>query len=245
MVRGTVALVVVPLLVYYFVGYLNHRTTVGPDSVYVPAEPVTDPAQASPDADEYANGWGPDRDTFTISVPAAYAVLNSITDNPAYGDERNFTRIRKVGDPAATFSDDLAACSGTAIEVYLFFDNNAADNLASSAATIHGLTVTVATPAKAGHRTGLQTVLNAKNARSVWDGAQVRCDSEEVQLTYIPGTARLYSHFAQGVPLNDEGFTGGHGLIGSLGADGELPVGSKDGKYLGSGYVLFQMLVTR
>lgn len=41
-----------------------------------------------------AYAWGPSRDTYTIENPASHNVFNSITDNPDYGDERNFLRVR-------------------------------------------------------------------------------------------------------------------------------------------------------
>ncbi len=34
--------------------------------------------------------YGPERETFTIEKPASYITFNSITNNPNYGDERNF-----------------------------------------------------------------------------------------------------------------------------------------------------------
>ena len=41
--------------------------------------------------------WGPERPTYTWQKPADHATMNSMTNNPAIGDERNFVRIRKVG----------------------------------------------------------------------------------------------------------------------------------------------------
>lgn len=47
--------------------------------------------------------WGPTRDTYTFAQPAPHdkVVFNSITDNPDFGDERNFFRTRALC-PVAT-----------------------------------------------------------------------------------------------------------------------------------------------
>ena len=42
-----------------------------------------------------AQAWGPERTTYTNEVPASRAVFNSITNNAAVGDEREFVRIRE------------------------------------------------------------------------------------------------------------------------------------------------------
>lgn len=38
-----------------------------------------------------ALAWGPERTTFNTENPAPFNTLNSIIDNPNYGDERNFS----------------------------------------------------------------------------------------------------------------------------------------------------------
>ena len=53
-----------------------------------------------------ALAWGPERPTYTIEKPADHVTFNSITNNPAYGDERNFVRIKEAGAPASAYSDD-------------------------------------------------------------------------------------------------------------------------------------------
>ena len=40
--------------------------------------------------------WGPSRQTFTTAQPADYITFNSIVDNPAHGDERNFVQVREA-----------------------------------------------------------------------------------------------------------------------------------------------------
>lgn len=47
--------------------------------------------------DNYASvilaGWGPERPLYSLQETADHAVFNSMTDNPAIGDERDFVRI--------------------------------------------------------------------------------------------------------------------------------------------------------
>ena len=41
-------------------------------------------------------GWGPERKMFTMSNPGTYPSINSISDNPTIGDERDFLRIGEI-----------------------------------------------------------------------------------------------------------------------------------------------------
>ena len=77
--------------------------------------------------DLYNGGWGPAHETFSGSSPASHAVLNSMTDNPAIVDERNFVRLRAAG--VGTYRDFLRVKPGDQIELSIYFSNNAADNL--------------------------------------------------------------------------------------------------------------------
>ena len=45
-------------------------------------------------------GGPANRPTFTSANPADHVVFNAITDNPVYGDERNFVLIREAGQGA-------------------------------------------------------------------------------------------------------------------------------------------------
>ena len=56
--------------------------------------------------------WGPSRQTFTTANPASYVTFNSITDNPAYGDERNFVRAKESSTSNQNYSDSVALTPG-------------------------------------------------------------------------------------------------------------------------------------
>ena len=75
--------------------------------------------------------WGPERTTYTNESPAPYATFNSITNNAAVGDERNFVRIGEANstDP---YTDEIEVVPGKEYEVYIYYHNNAASNTNSS-----------------------------------------------------------------------------------------------------------------
>ena len=52
-----------------------------------------------------AMAWGPSRATYTIEKPADRVTFNAITNNPNYGDERNFVIARKTTDAANQWKD--------------------------------------------------------------------------------------------------------------------------------------------
>lgn len=74
--------------------------------------------------------WGPERDVVHWDTPADYRTINSIVDNPSFGDERNFVRIRKVGE--AKFLDSVKLVAGEKYEVEIYFHNNASLSLNKS-----------------------------------------------------------------------------------------------------------------
>ena len=71
--------------------------------------------------------WGPERPTYTNESPASYATFNSITNNVAVGDERNFVRIGEAGstDP---YVNEIEVVPGKEYEVYIYYHNDAASN---------------------------------------------------------------------------------------------------------------------
>src|SRR5687768_17211594 len=40
--------------------------------------------------------WGPDRPTYTMENPAPHVTFNSMTNNPNYGDEREFVTVKDL-----------------------------------------------------------------------------------------------------------------------------------------------------
>lgn len=82
-----------------------------------------------------AYAWAPSRNTYTIQNPAPGNTFNSIIDNPNYGDERNFLRIRDQNssywnnESRNGWTDTMEVLPGHAYDVKLYMNNAAADNL--------------------------------------------------------------------------------------------------------------------
>lgn len=79
--------------------------------------------------------YGPERATFTQANPASYVTFNSITDDPSYGDERDFFRVRDTSTNES-FRDSESLVAGRTYEAQIFFHNNAASNLNASGAGV-------------------------------------------------------------------------------------------------------------
>lgn len=206
--------------------------------------PISTPGpESSSEPGPFNNGgYGPERDTFTMETAAPYAVLNSITDHPDVGDERNFLRLR-VDDPRSKYQDFAGANPGDEILVSIFVSNDASNLLASSAATIHGLTCQLVLPAS-GHEIAISALLSGKNVMTVWNGARVVSNATgSIGIEVVPGSATfktvdgefvLPDSFAQGEPT----------LLGQSALDGELPVGmNAAGMQQGQGYIVFRIRV--
>lgn len=198
-------------------------------------------AAASP---ENPDGWGPERETFTMKNPATYAVLNSITDNPQYGDERNFTRVRKSGS-SDNYGDLVRAEIGEVATVLAYVGNNCSDNLAGPAATIHGLWAQFQNK-QVGTDLWFQILIGGNNATSVYNGASV-LTVKPARLSVVGGTAMMYTASSPtGFRLDSELIDGaGKVPLGQDKPDGEFPVGrSSDGQIgYGTGYFTFDVRV--
>jgi len=140
--------------------------------------------------------WGPEREVFWWETGTPYVSINSVSDNPVIGDERNFVRVRKVGDPK--FVDEVTLVVGQQYEVEIYFHNNASRTLNPSGAGIaDGVRVSSILPAfVAKGTTGeISAVITAANTipSSVWDEAFVKATSD-VYLRFVPGSAIIHSN---------------------------------------------------
>lgn len=152
-----------------------------------------------------ALAWGPERTTYTNEVPADHATFNSITNNVAVGDERNFVRVRELGKDD-TYKDEAEIVPGKEYEVYVYYHNNAASN---TNATGFGMATNVraasAYPTKlgVGERGMISGIIswsyvtpddpdNAKEGK-VWDEAYATTQYEGVVLRYKTGSAKIHN----------------------------------------------------
>jgi hypothetical protein len=193
---------------------------------------------------EYSGGWGPDRPTFTWQTPAPYAVLNSISNNPGHGDEREFVQVRQSKSPNGTFANIVRAEPGDELTVYVFVMNDAGDNLANSAATIHDLRARLFLE-RGDKDVSLAVTLIAANAKDVWDGASV-VSSAPIDLSFVPGSVNVTSRDSVYTADDDEMFESKDGmLLGYQQQDGLMPVGwAENGTNEFSFYVMFKVRVS-
>lgn len=187
--------------------------------------------------------WGPDRPTFTMAHPADHVTFNSITDNPAHGDERNFVQIRNVTDNGK-FGENVTLTPGDEYEVYVFYHNNASTELNDAAHNYAGIAKNTSMRAElpatvaAGVNGRINGYVSASNAspQQVWDEAYANNPtSAAIALRIVPGSAKITSNGAvNGKTLPDALFTTGTAL-GYDALDGNVP-----GCTQYSGYVTYR-----
>ena len=180
------------------------------------------------------HAWGPSREVFTIEKPASYITFNSITNNPAYGDERNFVRVKEASANDSAYSDLTKIVAGKEYEVYLYYHNNAAANLNLVAENTR---VRMQLPAVVNGNTKSNGFIKADNAKpvEVWDDTVLTSDSP-VSIQYVAGSATIHSRGAvNGQKLSDSIVTDQGALVGYSALDGKLPGCSEF-----AGYVTFR-----
>jgi len=184
--------------------------------------------------------WGPDRPTYTTANPANHVTFNSITDNPAYGDERIFVRIKEAGAANSTYGDDATLVGGKEYEVYVYYHNNAKSSLnASGAGVAKDVKLRMEMPAtvKAGQTAAINGYISASNATpgTVYDETGGTASSD-IALRYVPNSAVIHNFGASnGQKLPDTMMTTG----ASLGFDSLNGVVPGCNEY--SGYVVFRI----
>lgn len=181
--------------------------------------------------------WGPDRPTYTIAHPADHITFNSITDNPDYGDERNFVRIKDASDTSAgNWKDQIAVQPGKEYLVQMYVHNNAASNLNLVAQNTRVMANVPNTTGKSVQIDGFITADNASPTR-IWDQAVFTGDNN-FNLTYVNGSTKMYNNvFGQtGTTLSDSIVTSQGALVGYDKLDGKIP-----GCFQYSAYVSFKV----
>lgn len=115
------------------------------------------------------------RPTFTTDTPPNYQVLNSITDDPIIGDEREFVRI--YDDEGTEYIDEITLEPNRIYEVRIYYHNNCAnsnntldntrcsatlpESISSNPALLHGkLTCNAEFPAPKGYEDTIQLRAN-------------------------------------------------------------------------------------
>lgn len=143
--------------------------------------------------------WGPERPTYTNAKPADHATFNSITDNAAVGDERDFVRIEEKNS-GRPYSSEIILEPGKQYEVYIYYHNDASETYNDKDHGYVGIARDVRLSSsfpdqlaakERGAVTGRITASNTEPA-AVWDEAYVTA-KEAVTLHYVTGSAKIYN----------------------------------------------------
>ncbi|MDR1033053.1 MAG: DUF11 domain-containing protein [Candidatus Nomurabacteria bacterium] len=195
------------------------------------------------------SAWGPaSRPTFTIEKPADYVTFNSITNNPKYGDERNFAHIKESGASDSTYTNKITLKAGQEYTIFAYYHNNAASNLnAGGTGIAHGAYIKAELPAvvnKGATNAGSNIFIGASNAKpnQVFDNIYfANGTGADITLRYVQGSAVL-TNFKSDTDNTLRTFKLSDSIVGSgasIGWDsmnGDLP-----GCNRYSGYVTFKI----
>ncbi len=183
--------------------------------------------------------WGPDRTTFTTAKPADYITFNSITDNPAHGDERNFMQVREASASNTTYADEISLSAGKEYVVYMYYHNNAAVNLNLVATGTYAKAQIPAVVPNGSTGTKANGFVGASNAKptEVWDDISFKNSTGgDIALRYVPNSATIHSFGkVDGMKLSDNIVTSG-ATLGYNALDGKIP-----GCNEFAGYVTFRI----
>lgn len=196
-----------------------------------------------------AFAWGPERDTYTIQSPADHATFNSITDNTAVGDERNFVRIGEA-ESNEPYSDEIEIVPGKEYEVYIYYHNDAAtDTNGSGYGVATGVKLSSAYPIniEKGERGMVSGIImwsyvdprdDQIYEGKVWDEAYITTKSDGVTLKYKADTAIIHNAGEMnGAVLPEKLFTEDGTLIGYNKLQGTIP-----GCAEYSGYITYTLI---
>ena len=140
--------------------------------------------------------WGPDRPTYTMAHPSDHVTFNSITDNPNYGDERQFVTVKDLTAGTSTLNS-IDLVEGHEYQAYIYIHNNASDTLnASGVGIAKGVKVQSKMPSTVNGSASVAGYVYASNAspKEVYDTADLK-SSKAVTLEYIPGSASIVTHY--------------------------------------------------
>ena len=181
--------------------------------------------------------WGPARDTYTVEKPADHIVFNSITNNPVYGDERQFASIKDASNTAAGgWQSTVNAEAGKEYLVRVYVHNNASDKLGLVATNTR---VMAALSTATGTSVPITTYVSADNASPKEVYADVKLTSaQNFNIAYVPGSAMFYNNVTgqAGRAVSDTLVNGTGALVGYNANDGKVP-----GCFQYAGYLTFKV----
>jgi hypothetical protein len=186
-----------------------------------------------------ASAWGPaSRETFTIEEPPSHVVFNSITNNPAWGDERGIVQIKESDEPDSAWRSGITLQPGKSYDVRAYYHNNAsasANGLSFDGPGVaRGAYAQVVFPGYVDGEEFVSFILGAENAqhfnaagqdlgREVFGNITLRSE-QGLNVRYVDGSARLHNSFGT-FELPMELFGADGTLIGYDTMNGIIPGG--------------------
>jgi len=197
---------------------------------------IVQPIEESRNGIQEESLWGPNRPVFTWASRAQYATINSITDNPAFGDERSFVQIRDINNPH--YLDEIEIAHGHIYEICIYYHNGADPATVGKKAIgiADGLAVKSTFPSslKAGERQVAKATIFASDIEpnAVWDGVYMH-SSQDLHLQYVPGTAIIHNRGKlNGSSFGPDYLFGDGALLGYNKISGLLPGGEEYAGYV-------------
>lgn len=168
--------------------------------------------------------WGPSRTTYTVAHPADKITFNSITDNPAVGDERNFVVVKDAANTSnGGWQDNITVQPGKEYLVRMYVHNNAATSLNLTATDTR---VSATVPTTTGKNVSISGFVSAANSDplKIWDDVSFN-SIQNFNLAYEAGSAQIWNngYATSGQPLPDSIVTSTGALVGYNGPDGKVP----------------------
>jgi hypothetical protein len=193
--------------------------------------------QVTAEATATGGGWGPDRELFTSAKPAGFPSMNSITDNPAFGDERNFFRVKLSEQGDENYASNVTLRPGADVIGYVYFGNSAAKNIVTGRA--EDVRLSLAIPAVVDGAANANAIIESSNSSppEVWSTVTFQSGGQGAfALRYVPNSAVLHTGGSlDGAHLDGKELLSDSGVI--LGCD-QLD-GLLSGEERCAGYVSF------
>ncbi|PKM59972.1 MAG: hypothetical protein CVU99_10560 [Firmicutes bacterium HGW-Firmicutes-4] len=172
-------------------------------------------------------GWGPERKTYTMENPSPVVTFNSITDNPNYGDERNFVSIKSADNQnSGGWSDEIAIKKSGKYYLRIYIANSSADNLYQIAKNTK---IRFNIPDYESNRIQIDGYIESDNSSPtmIYDQAVFKSD-KKFRIEYIPGSAECTNNkFTDGIQLSDDIKNSNGVLVGYDQMNGDFPPGYK------------------
>lgn len=151
-------------------------------------------ANNSPIADEpeaITAGGGPAREGVSVKDRNRGPIINSATDNPIYGDERNFLRVGNVSN-GNSLSDYFTVAAGDEFTVVSYFANSGSVEKGVAADDVR---IRFKLPSRFSGAARVTSIIDSSNLTpaTVWDGAVVRLvdKNQSAALRYVPESAKV------------------------------------------------------